>query len=170
MQAPPVPDNEQERLAALRKLVILDTPPTETLDQLTRTCARMLRMPITLVSLVDADRQWFKSRVGLDTPQTPRAISFCGHVVASNAPLIVQDALSDPRFDDNPLVTGELHLRAYLGVPVHSPEGLPIGTLCAADHRPRQFTAEEVEAMIRMGRLVSRLLLAEGASRPEPTG
>jgi GAF domain-containing protein len=165
MRTPPIPDNEQARLAALRKLVILDTPPTETLDQVTRTCARMLRVPITLVSLVDENRQWFKSRVGLDAQETPRDVSFCGHVVAANQPLIVSDACTDPRFDDNPLVTGGPRLRAYLGVPVHSPDGLPIGTLCAADHRPREFTPDEIEAMVRMGRLVSRLLGAEGHDR-----
>jgi len=154
----PIPDNERERLAALRRLVVLDTPTAESLDQLTRTCARMLRVPIALVTLVDEHRQWFKSRVGLAAQETTRAISFCGHAVAADQPLIVPDTLADHRFDDNPLVTGEPRLRSYLGVPIHSPEGLAIGTLCAADHCPREFSASDLEAMIRMAKLVSRII------------
>lgn len=158
MIPPPLPPNEEERLAALRRLVLLDTPASESFDRITRQCARILRTPIALVSLVDERRQWFKSRFGLDVPETPREFSFCGHAVAADELLVVPDATLDPRFADNPLVTTASGVRAYLGVPIHAPGGEAIGTLCAIDRSPRQFSDADIVVMTRMARIVEHLI------------
>jgi diguanylate cyclase len=142
-----MPADEPQRLAALYRLALLDTPASESYDRITRLAARVLDVPIMLVSLVDAGRQWFKSRVGLDVGQTPREISFCGHVVAARCPLIVPDATQDPRFAGNPLVTGAPFIRAYLGVPVFTVDRQPVGTLCAIDVVPRGFDEVEVATL-----------------------
>ena len=158
MKTPPVPPDERERLETLRRLAILDTPRADPFDRVTRTCARMLGVPIVLVSLVDEERQWFKSRVGLDVPETSREVAFCAHVVHARRSLVVPDALEDERFADNPLVTGAPHVRAYLGVPVRAPHGHALGTLCAIDRSPRDFTAPQVLAMERMAHVVEQLI------------
>jgi GAF domain-containing protein len=171
MQPPPLPDDERERLEALRRLGILDTPPSESFDRLTRIAADVLQVPIVLVSLVDEHRQWFKSRFGLGAAETPREVSFCGHAVFLRAPLVVPDARTDPRFDDNPLVTGEPHVGAYLGIPIHTRDGQPIGTLCAIDHRPRQFSNQDILFLSRMARAVEHLVSIEDPeSRHDPAG
>ena len=158
MKSPPIPENDPERLESLRRLAILDTPRADPFDRVTRTCSRMLDVPIVLVSLVDEERQWFKSRVGLDVMETPREVAFCAHVVHDDRPMVVPDALDDPRFADNPLVTGDPHVRAYLGVPVHAPDGHALGTICAIDRAPRDFTPSQVIAMERMARVVEQLI------------
>jgi signal transduction histidine kinase len=137
MLCAPIPRDESERLAALQAYEVLDTPPELAFDRLTQVAQYVTGVPTVLVSLVDANRQWFKSRVGLDAPQTPRDISFCGHTVFQRVPLIVTDATADPRFADNPLVTGQPGIRYYVGVPLITPEGMAIGTLCAIDYTPR---------------------------------
>jgi PAS domain S-box-containing protein len=147
MQAPAPHPREPERLAALRALHILDSGPEPRFDALTRTACRIFGVPTALISLVDADRQWFKSRQGLEASETPRDISFCGHAIHDDQPFVIEDALRDPRFLDNPLVAGELGLRFYAGIPLHSPEGLPYGTLCLLDYTPRTFTVEERAAL-----------------------
>jgi PAS domain S-box-containing protein len=152
MLAPSIPPNEAARLAALASYQVLDTPPEPGFDGLTRLAALLLGVPIALVSLVDADRQWFKSRYGLDVPETPRRVSFCGHVVALEQPLIVPDALQDPRFEDNPLVTGAPGIRFYAGYPLRTPDGLVVGTLCAIDHKPRAVTPEQLELLGTLAR------------------
>jgi PAS domain S-box-containing protein len=143
MQAPTIPENEVERLQALRASVLLDTPPEERFDRLTRLAKRIFRTRIALVSLVDTDRQWFKSRQGLEVPETSRTLSFCGHAILGPEILEVQDARQDPRFCDNPLVTGEPRIRFYAGAPVRSADGYPLGTLCIIDDRPRTLTEDE---------------------------
>jgi GAF domain-containing protein len=158
MKSAPVPDNEDDRLAALRRLTLLDTPATESFDRVTRACARMLQTPIVLVSLVDEHRQWFKSRFGLEATETPRDVSLCGHAVAADRPLVVPDTRDDPRFADNPLVIGEPQVRAYLGIPIHAPDGQAIGTLCAIDHRPRNFRDDDVLVMTRMAKVLEQLI------------
>lgn len=115
MLEPPIPPDEQQRLAVLRSLHILDTPPEERFDRITRTAQRLFNVPIALISLIDAHRQWFKSCQGLPVSETPRGISFCGHAILADTPLIIPDALLDPRFADNPLVTGEPRIRFYAG-------------------------------------------------------
>jgi PAS domain S-box-containing protein len=143
VKKPPIPANEEARLAALRAYEVLDTPAEAAFDALTTLAAHIARVPIALVSLIDVDRQWFKSRYGLDAPETPRDVSFCGHVVASDAPLVVRDAFADDRFADNPLVTGGPRVRFYAGVPLRTADGFVLGTLCAIDHEPRELTPEQ---------------------------
>ncbi len=158
MKAPATPANEPERLAALRAYEVLDTPMEAAFDALARLAAHVLEVPIALISLVDADRQWFKARYGLDVPQLDRNVSFCGHVVADDAPLIVSDAFADERFHDNPVVTGEPHVRFYAGMPLRSPAGLPLGSLCAIDHVPREPSPEQLEMLSLLAGQVVLLL------------
>ncbi len=152
MRAPARPANEDARLEALRGYAVLDTPPEPAFDALTRLVAHILGVPIALVSLVDADRQWFKARYGLEAPELPRDISFCGHAVALDAVLIVPDTLEDERFADNPLVTGAPRVRFYAGVPLRTSEGFILGTLCAIDQRPREPTPEQLELLALLAR------------------
>jgi two-component sensor histidine kinase len=143
MEKPGVPANEAARLGALASYRILDTPPEQAFDGLTALAAHILQVPIVLVSLVDRDRQWFKSAHGLGATQTPRDVSFCGHVVTLEKELEVRDARTDRRFSDNPLVTGEPRVVFYAGTPIRSQDGFVLGTLCAIDHQPRELTAEQ---------------------------
>jgi signal transduction histidine kinase len=143
MIAPDVPANESERLAALRALQILDTAAEERFDRVTRVAQRLFGVPIGYISLVDATRQWFKSRQGLATAATPRDVSFCGHTILGDEALVVPDARQDPRFADNPLVTGEPYIRFYAGYPLRTPYGHKLGTLSIVDRRPRELTGDE---------------------------
>jgi PAS domain S-box-containing protein len=138
-----LPADEGERLKALRRYAILDTPQEEAFDRITHLAARLLKLPMVLVTLIDEDRQWFKSCYGLKTDEIPRGDSFCTHTILSDAALIVPDATLDPRFVDNPFVTGEPYLRFYAGVALMSPEGFKLGSLCAADVEPHKFGAEQ---------------------------
>ena len=139
MQPPRIPDDESQRLDALRACAVLDTPPEARFDRLTWLAARLFDVPIALVSLIDAERQWFKSRVGLDATQTGRDISFCGHAILSPEILEIPDALLDARFADNPLVTGAPGIRFYAGAPLRVGGDHLVGTLCLIDTRPRQL-------------------------------
>lgn len=141
---PALPDDEAERIAALRRLGILDTPPEERFDRHTRIASALFKVPIALVSLIDDDRQWFKSCFGTDVCESSRETSFCAHAVASGEMLIVPDALQDDRFRDNPMVSGGPRIRFYAGALIHSPEGKRIGTLCILDIRPRSLSDEEI--------------------------
>lgn len=147
MKVPPNPENEAARLQLLRSLDVLDTPAEERFDRITRLAAALFDVPIALVSLVDSERQWFKSRVGLEATETPREISFCGHAIRSHATLAVPNALEDERFYDNPLVTGPPYIRSYYGAPLISSAGYALGTLCVIDPRPRQFTEEQLSRL-----------------------
>lgn len=144
MKSATIPANEEARLAALRSYDLLDTEPEAWFDSLTKLASALLDVPIVLVSLVDRDRQWFKSRHGLSSTQTSREISFCAHVVADGAPLVVPQALSDLRFCDNPAVEGEPFVRFYVGVPLRTSDGHVLGTLCAIDRQPRNLSAEQL--------------------------
>lgn len=148
MQEPPIPADEAVRLAALRALRILDTPPDPKLDRLTRLVAKVLEAPTVLVTLVDENRQWFKSKVGLEGQETPRRLSFCAHAVAANDRLEIPDALQDPRFADNPYVTGPPHIRFYVGELLRDPEGHPLGTLCILGPEPRVLD-DEARSLLR---------------------
>jgi len=158
----PIPDNEAARLSKLAEYDIVDTAVESAFDTLTTLTAELLGVPIALISIIDSDRQWFKSRYGLDAPSTPRDISFCGHVVADERALIVPDAFADPRFADNPLSVGEPRVRFYAGMPLRTPDGFVLGTLCAIDHAPRTLTdaqrrtlnmlAEQVVALLELRR------------------
>ena len=152
----PIPSDEAERLELLHALNLLDTPAEPVFDRITRLVAQILDVPIALVSLIDTDRQWFKSRVGLDAIETPREVAFCAHAIMQTAPMIVADATQDARFEDNPLVTGNPNIRFYAGVPLRSAGGLAIGTLCAIDSKPRQLSADETNILIDLAALVSK--------------
>lgn len=145
MFEPPIPENEAERLASLCALDILDTPAEERFDRITRIARRLFDVPIALISLVDADRQWFKSSQGLPVSETPRNISFCGHAILGPDTFYVPDALHDPRFVDNPLVTGDPNIRFYAGAPLEVSAELRIGTLCIIDSRPRKLSAQDLD-------------------------
>lgn len=147
MQTPARPADETRRLVSLHSLRLLDSAPEERFDRITSMVKRLYDVETCLVSLVDSDRQWFKSRQGLDACQTPREVSFCGHAILEERPFVVEDAHADPRFADNPLVVGEPHVRFYAGCPVHSPSGHRIGTLCVIDRMPRTFPDKDRETL-----------------------
>ncbi|CAN1210612.1 histidine kinase [Tumidithrix helvetica PCC 7403] len=160
MKKPEIPQNESERQAALDRYKVLDTLPEQEYDDLTQLAARICGTPIALISLVDRDRQWFKSRVGIDASETPRDISFCGHVVANNMKLIVPDATLDDRFADNPLVASDPNIRFYVGVPLTTPDSYTLGTLCAIDRQPKTLTETQIEQLESLSRLaISQLEL-----------
>jgi len=154
MKAPAVPENEASRLAALRGLNILDTPPEERFDRLTRMAKKMFGVPIALVSLVDDNRQWFKSNMGLKVNETPRDISFCGHAILNEDIFIVPDATADDRFCDNPLVVDDPHYRFYAGCPLKYLDGSILGTLCIVDREPRTLEEEDLLALADLARTV----------------
>ncbi|VEI20811.1 Probable diguanylate cyclase YdaM [Serratia plymuthica] len=144
MFEPCFPENEAERLSVLNSLNVLDTNSVEKLDRITRLAAKYFGVSIALISLIDRDRQWFLSRFGLDARETPRNISFCGHAILQRETLVVPDTATDPRFFDNPLVTGGPKIGFYAGQPLLSLDGLPLGTLCIIDSRPQDFSDELV--------------------------
>ena len=152
------PTNDDQRVAHLHALNILDTPREDAFDNMTRLVAELFGVPIALVSLVDRERQWFKSAQGLCSVQTARDISFCSHVVFNAAPLVVSDATQDPRFAANPLVAGEPYIRFYAGVPILS-DGFILGTLCLIDTRARDLSAAELERLQLLALQVEQLIL-----------
>ncbi len=147
MTPAPMPADEDARLKALRDLLLLDTPPEERYDRLARFAAEQLDMPIALLSLVDGQRQWFKSRVGVEITEAARDISFCGHAIMEKELFVVEDARSEPRFSDNPQVVGEPHIRFYAGAPLSAPSGHHIGTLCVLDTVPRTLDTVELSIL-----------------------
>ena len=158
MKKPDVLANEPARVSALRGLGILDTPPEERFDRITRIAQRVFNVPIALVSLVDSDRQWFKSCQGLPVSETPRDISFCGHAILGSGIFVIPDALNDERFADNPLVSGEPKIRFYAGCSLTGQDGLKLGTLCIIDRSPRTFTDTELQTLSDLAHLVEREL------------
>lgn len=152
VDAPQLP-NEAERLAALHRLRILDTEPEERFDRISRLAASLVQAPISLVTLIDRDRQWFKAAWGLDIRSTPRKVAFAAHAIAGTEPLVVPDATGDSRFSDNPFVTGNPGIRFYAGFPIESLEGHNIGTLCIIDRKPRQLTDEELRHLRDLARI-----------------
>ncbi len=155
MISPAQPENERERLASLQSLRVLDTEPEERFDRVTRLAKKIFDVPIAVISLVDENRQWFKSCDGLDAKETSREVSFCGHTIHHNRPLIVEDALQDRRFFDNPLVISAPHIRFYAGHPVSAPTGENIGTVCIIDTKIRKLSAEDITALTDLAGLVS---------------
>lgn len=152
------PTFESERLRALVGFEILDTPPEARFDAITELAARVLDVPIALISFFDAERQWFKARFGLDVPPLPRGLSPCSHVVADRTSLVIPDASTDQRFANHPLVIGEPYIRFYAGVPLQTPEGHTIGVLCAIDRRAHTPSATQLEAMQLLAQQVIELL------------
>lgn len=149
-----VPTREAARLEALRQYRILDTPSEQAYDDITALAAFICDVPIALVSLVDSDRQWFKSKVGLNVDETSRDVSFCAHAILGESIMIVNDALCDHRFNDNPLVTCTPNIRFYAGVPLHTPDGYSIGTLCVIDHQPRELSDAQIKTLEALARQI----------------
>lgn len=164
MLAAPIPDNDKERLAALRALLILDTPPEERLDKVVQFAAQEFDVPVALISLIDENRQWFKARVGLDACETGRDISFCAHAILQPDIFVIPNSRADERFADNPLVTGAPHVIFYAGAPLLMPSGYAIGTLCLIDHQPRNLDKTELAILSSL-----RDLLVEELSNPAET-
>ena len=150
----PIPENELARLDALKRYAILDTFPEQEFDDLSRLAALICGTPIALVSLVDADRQWFKAKVGIDEAETPRDVAFCAHAILQRDVMVVPDALTDDRFRGSPLVTERPRVRFYAGAPLITHDGHALGTLCVMDHVPRDLTSDQKQALKALGRLV----------------
>ena len=163
--------DEPARLAALKRLAVLDTEPEEPFDNVVALVRTMLDVPIAAVSLLDEDRQWFKARSGLDVSETPREDSFCTHTIQDHDPLIIDDATKDPRFLANPLVLGGPEIRSYAGIPLQTPDGYNVGSLCAIDTRARSFSTSEIATLAKFARIVvNELELRRIAGRDQLTG
>jgi len=155
--APPSPD-EAARLEALKRYGILDTPSDPVLDHLTQVAADLCETPIALVSLIDPERQWFKSRIGVEAQETSRDIAFCSHAIQDPDVLMeVEDATLDKRFHDNPLVTGDPDIRFYAGNPLVTPDGFALGTLCVIDDKPRKLSQSQRNGLISLSKAVTSL-------------
>ncbi len=161
----PIGHQEVERSRALRQLAILDTPASVDFDRICSLAQRRFGVPVVLVPLMDKERQWFKARIGVDVPQTCREVAFCNYTLLSDEVFVVEDAASDPRFSDNPLVTGALHLRAYAGVPLSLEPGLRLGSFCIIDTAPRRFAPAELEELKIFAALIVDQLRLHQATR-----
>lgn len=153
MRAPDLPVDEVERVGTLNSLDIVYTPAEERFDRITRVATRLFDVPTALVSLITGDKQWFKSRQGLDAAETPRSISFCGHAILSDDIFVVSNALKDPDFRDNPLVTGPPNIRFYAGQPLKV-DGHRIGTLCLLDSSPRHLKPGDYDSLRSLAKWV----------------
>ncbi|MFO1515269.1 MAG: GAF domain-containing protein [Verrucomicrobiota bacterium] len=159
-----IPKNEVKRLKVLWQYDVLDTVPEEVFDDLTDLAAHICEAPVALISLVDENRQWFKAKIGTSLKETSRDISFCAHAILNDDLLLISDATKDPRFRDNPLVTGPQKIRFYAGAPLVTPDGHALGTLCVLDKKPRKLRSEQQKALRVLARhVVSQLELRRHA-------
>ncbi|RZJ65844.1 MAG: sensor histidine kinase [Flavobacterium sp.] len=155
----PIPQNDRQRLDALLSYKILDSEPEKDFDDITRLAADICGTPVSIITLLDEDRQWFKSKIGLDVDHTSRDISFCGHAIGNpNENFIVENAIEDERFHDNPLVTDGIKIRTYAGVPLINPDGFALGTLCVIDDRAKTLEAHQIKALETLANQVTKLL------------
>jgi diguanylate cyclase (GGDEF)-like protein len=170
MQAPPKPSAERRRLSAIRRLDILDTEPEERFDRFTRLARVLFDVPMAYVSIVDAERQWFKSRAGLprDLAETKRDISFCGHAILGEEIMIIPDASEDQRFFDNPAVLASPKIRFYMGYPLSSVNGSKIGAFCLVDTKPRLMSEEQTMMLENLGKMVGREVLRQADETIDP--
>ncbi|CBW26374.1 putative histidine kinase/response regulator fusion protein [Halobacteriovorax marinus SJ] len=159
MKKAPIPENDKLRIDALKRFQILDTEAEKEFDDIVMIAANLCQTKIALISLIDLERQWFKANYGLAAKETPRDVSYCGHAIMSDEPLIVEDASLDERFCDNPLLTGEPHVRFYVGIPLVTEDGFRLGTLCVIDHEPKKITEEQLTALKALARNVMALLI-----------
>ena len=150
----PAPPSEVQRLAALRRYNILDTPPEKDFDDITLLASQICETPIALISLIDEKRQWFKSKIGMTQSETSRDISFCSHGIQQEGVFIVENALKDKRFSNNPMVTGDAKIRFYAGSPLVTQDGQAVGMLCVKDHEPRELRPEQKTALEALSRQV----------------
>jgi hypothetical protein len=170
-----LPANEAARLRSLASYQVVDTLPEDVYDDLVFLAGFICQTPIALISLVDEKRQFFKAGIGLPVRETPRDLAFCAHAILQNQPFIVNDATADERFAHNPLVTGDPQIRFYVGIPLLTPEGLPLGTLCAIDRKPRDLSPEQARALSVLARQVMvqlelrRVMMGLESSFPEST-
>ncbi|NNE91562.1 MAG: GAF domain-containing protein [Verrucomicrobiales bacterium] len=168
MPAARLPANETKRLSALHHYRILDTEPEDAFDDFASLAAHICGTPIALISLIDRDRQWFKSRVGLEVQETHRDLAFCAHAILDDATLVVQDAQNDLRFFDNALVTGDPKIRFYAGALLMSATGMPLGTICAIDTKPRTLDEKGEKALETLARRVMVEMELRTARRRPP--
>jgi GAF domain-containing protein len=159
MESAPFAPDEAARQRALEELQLLDTPAEQEFDDITLLASFICEAPIALISLVDKDRQWFKSRVGIEIEETPRDIALCSHAILGDDVFEVPDATQDKRFTDNPVVTGDLHLRFYAGVPLKTSDDHNVGTLCVIDREPRRLSESQRAALKALGRQIMRLVV-----------
>lgn len=158
MIAAQIPENEKERIAELKSLEILDSPTEQDYDDVVKLASAICQTPISLVSLIDSQRQWFKAKVGIDTDQTHRDVAFCAHAIHDNELMIVPNAIEDERFSDNPMVTSAPNIRFYAGMPLVTKSGYKIGTLCVIDSEPRELTEQQKFALKTLGKQVINML------------
>ncbi|MBN3494846.1 sensor domain-containing diguanylate cyclase [Vibrio neptunius] len=158
MKEPDFPNDEEQRIKDLHSLDILDTQPEERFDRITRVAQHLFDVPIAVVSLVDVQRQWFKSCIGLPVRETARNVSFCGHAINGEEPFIINDATKDPRFLDNPLVIGEPHIRFYAGIPLVYHNKSKLGTLCIIDTKPRELTMQQMADLVDLAKMAEQEL------------
>lgn len=152
MKKAPIPKNELQRIASLYALNLLDTPPEERFDQLTMVATKIFHVPISTLTLIDANREWFKSCQGLPKTEGDRAISFCGHALVEREILVIPDTKKDERFSDNPMVIGAPYIRFYAGVPIMTADNSRIGVICIKDIKPRKFSKDDEEILIGLAK------------------
>lgn len=164
MTAAAIPHNEQDRLDALYALLCMNTPPEARFDRIVQFASEEFDAPIVLLSLVDRDRQWFKAKVGMEVCESARDLSFCAHAIRTSDNFVIGDAARDPRFFDNPMVTGAPHVRFYAGAPLEVSPGCRVGTLCIIDTKPRAFDAIDNRILATLRDLIVRELRGESSA------